>query len=172
MSHHPQTTAKLFGHPIHPMLVPLPIGFLIATFICDLVFWGTLNESWAIAAMWLLGSGLVAAALAATAGLIDFAGDRRIRDHRDAWLHMGGNVIAVMLALASFFLRWSQGAAEAALPWGLWLSLIVTGLLAFTGWKGGELVFRHGVGVLDEADRSAAAGTAHEHHDEPGWSPR
>lgn len=174
MSHHPESTAHINRHPIHPMLVPLPIAFLIATFVCDLVFWRGQNESWAIAAMWLLGAGLITAALAAAAGLIDFAGDRRIRQLRDAWLHMIGNVIAVVLSLVSFYLRWRYGAVEAVLPWGIWLSAIVTGLLAFNGWKGGELVFRHGVGVVDEVQPTPAADATRrrdERH-EPGWSPR
>lgn len=170
----PETTAHINRHPIHPMLVPLPIAFLIATFVCDLVFWRNHNDSWAIAAMWLLGTGLVAAALAATAGLIDFAGDRRIRQLRDAWLHMIGNVIAVVLSLVSFYLRWRHGAAEAVLPWGIWLSAIVTGLLAINGWKGGELVFRHGVGVVDVAEPTGVADATHrqDKRHEPGWSAR
>lgn len=175
MTHHPQSTAKIFGHPIHPMLVPFPIAFLVATLLCDLVFWRTHNDSWAVAAMWLLGAGLVSAALAAVAGLTDFAGDRRIRALRDSWVHMIGNVTAVVLALVSFFMRWRYGAAAAVLPWGLWLSVIVGGLLVFTGWKGGELVYRHRVAVMDETELHTATGTAPgqaEEHHEPGWSPR
>lgn len=158
MSLHPRSTAAIAGHPIHPMLVPLPIAFLIATFLCDLVFWRTVDDSWANAAMWLLGAGLVGAALAAMAGFIDFAGDQRVRQLRDAWLHMIGNVTAVVLSLVSFYLRWRYGAAEAVLPWGIWLSAVVVGLLAFNGWKGGELVFRHKVGVADEPEHSPVTG--------------
>jgi uncharacterized membrane protein len=39
---------------------------------------------WATSALWLLGAGLIAAALAAIAGLIDFVGDARIRQISDA----------------------------------------------------------------------------------------
>ena len=156
MTDHPRSTATIGGHPIHPMIVPFPIGFLVATFVCDLVFWRTQNESWAIASMWLLGAGIVTAALAATIGFIDFFGDRRIRGLRDAWLHMIGNTIAAVLAIVSFYLRWRYGAAAAVLPWGFLLSTIVFVLLLFNGWKGGELVFRHHVGMVDESERLAA----------------
>lgn len=156
MMPHPKTTARIAGHPVHPMLVPLPIGCWVATLICDLVFWRTASEGWAVAAMWLLGAGLVTAVLAALAGLADFAGDRRIRQIPDAWQHAIGNVIAVVLALASFGLRWRYGASAAVMPWGLVLSVAVAGILLFTGWKGGELVFRHGVGVADEPADIAA----------------
>jgi uncharacterized membrane protein len=76
----PVSTANIFGHPIHPMLIPFPIAFFVATFVCDLVFWQTGNAIWITAATWLLGAGIVMAALAAMAGLTDFLGDQRIRD--------------------------------------------------------------------------------------------
>jgi uncharacterized membrane protein len=146
----PKSTAQIAGHPIHPMLVPFPIAFLVATFVCDVVYWATRNPSWAVAAMWLLGAALVTAALAATAGLIDYLGDDRIRQKRQATLHLAGNVTVVVLALISFIIRLSNGAEAGALPWGIWLSLIVVLLLLFTGWLGGELVYRGKVGVADD----------------------
>jgi uncharacterized membrane protein len=145
----PVSSANFMGHPIHPMLIPFPIAFLVATFVCDLVFWQSGNSGWAVAAMWLLGAGLVTAALAATAGLVDFLGDRHIRNLSDAWLHAIGNLIAVLLSLFSFYWRYRYG-VTAAVPLGLILSLVVTAILLFTGWKGGEMVFRHRVAVYDE----------------------
>jgi uncharacterized membrane protein len=155
MTEHPRSTANIGGHPIHPMLVPFPIVFLVSTLLCDLAFWRTQGEVWALASMWLLGAGLVTGALAAVAGLTDFAGSPRIRALNDAWLHMIGNVVAVVLSIVSFYMRWRYGAAAAVMPWGLLISAVVFGLLLFNGWKGGELVFRHGVGVLDDAERHA-----------------
>lgn len=145
----PVSSANFMGHPIHPMLIPFPIVLFVATFVCDLVFWQTGDSGWAIAAMWLLGAGLVTAALAATAGLVDFLGDTRIRQLNDAWQHAIGNVIAVLLSLFSFYWRYRYGTA-AVIPLGLTLSLIVTAILLFTGWKGGKLVFVHRVAVYDE----------------------
>lgn len=145
----PNSTAKIAGHPIHPMLVPFPIALLVATLACDLAFWSTENDSWATAALWLLGAALITAALAALAGLADFLGDARIRALNDARLHMIGNVIAVLLSLINFYLRYAEGAAAAVFPWGISLSLIVVLLLLFTGWKGGELVYRHRVGIAE-----------------------
>ena len=70
----PRTTAKIGDHPIHPMLIPFPIAFLVATLVCDLIFWRTGNGAWSTASLWLLGAALVMAALAAVAGLTDFMG--------------------------------------------------------------------------------------------------
>jgi uncharacterized membrane protein len=104
---------------------------------------------WATAALWLLGAAIIAAALAAAAGLIDFIGDARIRNLSDAWQHAIGNVLAVLLSIFNFFWRFENGSAG-VLPVGLIISFVVIGIILFTGWKGGELVFRHRVAVYDE----------------------
>jgi uncharacterized membrane protein len=148
----PVSSANIAGHPMHPMLITLPIGFWVATLLADIGFWWTHAEGWATAALWLLGIAIIAAALAAIAGLIDFLGDERIRALSDAWQHAIGNVIAVLVSLFSFYWRYRYGAAG-VLPTGLVLSLIVVGIILFTGWKGGELVFRHRVAVYDEPGR-------------------
>ena len=146
----PRSTASLFGHPIHPMLVPFPIVFFISALATDLLFLATAGAVWADASYWLLAAGLATAALAALAGLTDFAGDSRIRALGDAWMHMIGNVVIVLLEAANLFLR--TGAATVGST-GVILSAVAVALLSFTGWKGGELVFRHRVAVQDEGSR-------------------
>lgn len=150
----PRSTASLGGHPIHPMLVLFPIAFFVATLVCDIVFWQSGIGEWATAALWLLGAGLVMAALAAVAGLIDFLGDQMIRSLNDAWWHAGGNVLVVLIELYSWYARYTQG-ADAVVPTGIVLSLIAVGLLLFTGWKGGELVHRYRVGILEHPEAQA-----------------
>ncbi|MCC6887069.1 MAG: DUF2231 domain-containing protein [Hyphomicrobiales bacterium] len=147
----PRTTASIAGHPVHPMLVPFPIAFFVAAFLCDLAYWQSAAPGWATAALWLVGAGLAAAAAAAVAGVVDFLGERAIRATRDAWWHGGGNVLVVLIEAYNWYLRYAQG-AEAVIPTGLALSALATVLLLFTGWKGGELVFRHRVGVLDDPE--------------------
>ena len=131
------------------MLIPFPVAFLVATFVCDLIFWRTGNPAWSTASLWLLGAALIMAALAAVAGLTDFLGDQSIRDLGAAWHHMIGNVIAVLLSLWSWYRRYEAGDA-AVLPVGLILSGIVVLILLYTGWRGWEMVYRHRVGVSDE----------------------
>ena len=144
----PRSTASIAGHPIHPMLIPFPVAFFVATFVCDLVFWRGGNPSWADAAVWLLGFGLIVAALAALAGLVDLLGEARIRDLNTAWLHAGANVLAVSIELYNWYSRYIHG-SSAVLPTGLVLSLIAVLILLFSGWKGWEMVYRHRVGVSD-----------------------
>jgi len=148
-----RSTANIGGHPIHPMLIPLPIGLLIAAFVCDLAFWGTGNAFWANVAFWALIGGVVTALLAALFGFADFFGDSAIRQMGDAWQHMIGNLIAVVLAIISLYLRYRGGIEAAVFPWGIATSFLVVLVLGFTGWKGGELVFRRGAGVVDVPPR-------------------
>jgi len=155
MARNPHSTASIAGHPIHPLVVTIPIAFFVAAFVCDLVFWRSANAMWASGATWLIGFGLIGAAAAAVLGLIDFLGDHRIRALNDAWWHAGANVIVVLIELYSWYARYTQG-PEAIVPTGLVLSLVVVLLLLFSGWKGGELVFRHRVGVLEDPDKLQA----------------
>jgi uncharacterized membrane protein len=151
ITHNPHSTASVAGHPVHAMLIPFPIAFFVATFVCDLVFWRTGNTGWVTGTLWLLGAGLVMAALAALAGLTDVLGDAQIRNLQDVWLHAGGNVLVVLIELYNWYSRYAHAEA-AVVPVGLILSLIVVLILLFTGWKGWGMVYRHHVGVADGSD--------------------
>ena len=48
----PKSTASIAGHPIHPMLIPFPIAFLVTAFVTDLAAWQSGNAAWAVASMW------------------------------------------------------------------------------------------------------------------------
>jgi uncharacterized membrane protein len=146
----PKTTAQIAGHPLHPMLIPFPIAFLVAAFACDLIFWRTGNAAWSTASLYLLGAALVMAGLAAVAGLLDFFGDERIREMSSAWHHMIGNVVAVLLALFNWYWRYTGGPV---IPWGLTLSTLVVLILLYTGWQGWGMVYRGRVGVEEAPEQ-------------------
>jgi uncharacterized membrane protein len=142
---HPHSTAKIGGHPIHPMLIPFPIVCFIGVLVTDIVFLSNHDAGWATASRYLLAIGLVMAALAAVAGLTDFMGDDRIRGSSDALKHMLANVTAVVLEIVNFFVRLNNNDAIGKM--GVYLSVIVVLILVYSGWKGGDLVYRHGIGV-------------------------
>src|SRR5689334_2588281 len=137
-----RSPASIKGHPIHPMLVPFPIVLFLGALATDIAFAVDGSEGWAEASKWLLGAGLVGALLAALAGFTDFFGSSRIREFRDAWLHMFANLTAVLIELVNFMLRLGDESSPGSL--GLALSGVVALILLFSGWKGGELVYRHG----------------------------
>jgi uncharacterized membrane protein len=90
------------------------------------------------------------AALAAIAGLTDYLGDERIRRLGDALKHMLANVTAVIIELVNLVLRLNNpGFAQST---GVYLSGVVVLLLLYSGWKGGDLVYRHGIGVHDTSN--------------------
>lgn len=139
------SAAAILGHPIHPMLVPLPIGALSLAIVSDLAYAATRDATWARTSQFLVLSGILTGALAGAFGATDFLARPRIRDHGSAWLHGGGNLLAVGLSAANLALRRNRrGRVPSA---ALGLSLATGTLLLVTGWLGGELSYRHRIGV-------------------------
>ena len=146
---HPRSTATLRGRPLHAMLVPIPIACFAATLITDVVYWRTASMMWANMSAWLLLIGLVVSVFAVAAGLLDFAGDRRIRELRAAWIHGIGNGAALVLSILNALVH-TRDAYTSVVPAGLILSALVVAILLVTGWNGWTMVYRHGVGVRDD----------------------
>lgn len=147
--HGVESSAAIGGHPLHHMLVPFPIAFLVGTLVTDIAFRYTADTFWARGSYWLLAAGIVTALIAAIPGLIDFMSIDRVRNVWVSWAHMIGNLIVVALAAINLWLRWDDPAAGAAGA-GLWLSLLTTALLVFNGWLGGELAYRYRVGSIED----------------------
>lgn len=143
-----RSTASIAGHPLHPIIIPFPIAFLTGALVTDIVYWLTVGEFWAGMSFWLIVGGLVMGLLAAALGLIDFLTIERARAHTGGWIHAGGNVLAMILAFVNIWLRWSEPAA-AVMPWGILLSLLTASVLGISGWYGGELAYRHKIGVIE-----------------------
>lgn len=150
-----EARAKLFGHPIHQMLIVFPLGLLATALLFDLIALA-LNRHQGLftASYYMIAAGVVSGLLAAVFGLIDFlkipSGTRAKRVGR---LHGAGNVVVVVLFAASWFLRREVPADPPTLA--IALAAIGAGLATFTGWLGGELVGRLGVGVDDGANLDA-----------------
>ncbi|MEG5016054.1 MULTISPECIES: DUF2231 domain-containing protein [unclassified Microcoleus] len=141
------STVSVAGHPLHPVLIVFPVAFLVGAAGTDIGYWLTSDPFWARASVWLIGAGFAAGILAGITGFLDFFKIKRVRDRSAGWLHMGGNVAALVLSLINLLLR--QGnPAEPIVYTGLAISIVVATLLGVTGWFGGELSFRHKIGVI------------------------
>ncbi|MGH7572444.1 MAG: DUF2231 domain-containing protein [Gemmatimonadota bacterium] len=137
--------ARLFKHPIHPMLVPVPIGLWIFSFVCDLVYrFLSDNVIWDEVAFYTMAGGIVGALLAALPGFVDLLSLNDPATRRIALAHMLVNLTTVVLFAINLWLR-TNSPPGAGVP--VVLSLVGVLLLGVAGWLGGELVFRHGVGV-------------------------
>jgi uncharacterized membrane protein len=138
------TPASVKGHPIHPMLVALPIGLWVFSLVCDIVFhagWG--GPTWKVVASYTIAAGVVGALLAAVPGFIDFLSIRDRRVGRTALTHMVLNLLAVALFAISFGIRIPHPLD--ALPAVISAVGIVAVLVS--GWLVGELVYVHQMGV-------------------------
>jgi uncharacterized membrane protein len=163
-----ESKAKLLGHPIHPMLVVFPLGLLVTSLIFDAIRLATGSDELAVAAYWCIAAGIVGGLVAAVFGLWDWlAIPAGTRAKRVGLWHGVGNVVVVALFAASWWLRsGSPGYVPDVVA--LVLSLVAVAIGAVTGWLGGELVDRLGVGVDEGAHLDApsslagnpAAGTA------------
>ena len=147
------TRVTVAGHPIHPMLVTLPIGLWIFSLVCDLVFMSTGDSRWATTAYFTLGGGIVGALLAAVPGFIDLLGLHEPRAHRVGLFQMVLNLAFVAVQAANFWLR-SADEPTGALPLGI--SIVAVAALVASGWLGGHLVHVLGVTQPGEAQTHAA----------------
>lgn len=149
-----ESRAKLFGHPIHQMLIVFPLGLLAMALIFDVIHLLTANGYWSEIAYWMIGAGVVTGLLAAPFGFIDWlAIPQGTRAKRVGALHGIGNVVVVLLYAGSWLLRSSAPALPSTLAFVL--SFAGGGLALFTGWLGGELVDRMAVGVDEGAHLDA-----------------
>jgi uncharacterized membrane protein len=146
--------ARLFGHPIHQMLIVFPLGLLATAVIFDVIALVTGNTRWAEIAYWLIAAGIIGGLAAAPFGLIDWLGvPGGTRAKRIGLLHGGGNLVVVLLFAGSWLLRRDNPLAPETLA--LVLSFAGAALALVTGWLGGELVDRLGVGVDEGAHVNA-----------------
>lgn len=142
----PRSTASIFGHPIHPMLVPFPIAGFLGVLICDLAYIGSENLFWLNMGAWLIAGGLLFGGVAAIFGLIDFIFGRDIRRLPAAWAHLILNVLLMIVQVFNLLIH-SRDGWTAVVPAGLTLSIIGAVLLLASGWMGAAMVYRHRVGV-------------------------
>lgn len=151
-----ESRAKLFGHPVHPMLVVFPLGLFTAGVVFDIIFLFGGNPTMAVVSFWMITVGIVGGLLAAPFGTIDWlAIPEGTRAKAIGLYHGVGNVIVMLL----FLISWIMRVGEAADPggWAFVLSFVGMGLALFTGWLGGELVDRLGIGVYDDANTNASS---------------
>jgi uncharacterized membrane protein len=139
------TPASIQKHPIHPMLIALPIGLWIFSLVCDVVYlmdWGGIL--WKDMAFFTMLGGLCGALLAAIPGFIDYRSITDPQVQRIGWWHMVVNLSVVALFALNAYLRMG-GDPGNRLP--VLLSVLGICLLGVSGWLGGEMVYVHGVAV-------------------------
>lgn len=151
--HGVESTAAILHHPIHPMLIPIPATTLLGVVVTDIVYRSVGDPFWAEASWWLLLVGLISGVVAAIPGIIDMATIREVQRLPSAYVHGIGNLLALALAAANLMLRGDHLAVDTV---NLALSIAVAAILVVTAWLGGELSYRHRIGVIADDSDSAA----------------
>ncbi|BBA37153.1 protein of unknown function DUF2231, transmembrane [Methylocaldum marinum] len=148
-----QSRAKILGHPAHSTLIVFPLGLLATGVVFDIIYLMTDSPSFLTVAYWMIAAGIIGGLVAAPFGLIDWLA---IPSHTRAkfigLVHGVGNLIVLLLFIGSWWLRRNIDFPGA---WAFVLSFAGLALVLITGWLGGELVDRLGVGVDDDADLNA-----------------
>jgi len=145
-----ESKVKFAGHPVHPMLIVFPLGLLATAVIFDIIYLVSDNSRWTLVAYYLIGAGTIGGLVAAATGWLDwFAIPNGTRAKRIGLQHGVGNVIVLALFILSWVLR--RDSPELPPTGAIVAGLLGFGLAAVTGWLGGELVDRLGVGVDDGA---------------------
>jgi uncharacterized membrane protein len=141
------TPASIKSHPIHAMLVPLPIGLWIFALVADVVIHAGGDPGWRTAAFYAIGVGIVGALLAAIPGLIDLVSLPPGPTRRTGIIHMVLNLLAVAIFAVNFLTRFKTVDHSGRLL----LTALGVVVIAISGWLGGKLVYEGGVGVAPSA---------------------
>ncbi len=149
-----ESSAKALGHPIHQVLIVFPLGLLATAVVFDVLRLITDADGFSVASYYMIAAGVLSGLLAAVFGLIDYlAIPAGTRARRVGALHGVGNVVVLLLFAASAWFRWPAPTAPSVVALGLSFCGMLLALV--TGWLGGELVERLGIGVDPGANPNA-----------------
>jgi len=149
-----EARAKVMGHAVHQMLIVFPLGLFSTAVIFDVVHLISGGATWSLVSYWMIAAGIIGGLCAALFGAIDWSKiPSGTRAYRIGVLHGLGNVVVVALFAVSWWLRRPDPGNPSAVAIGF--MIVGAALSLVTGWLGGELVDRLGVGVDEGANLNA-----------------
>jgi uncharacterized membrane protein len=146
---------NIAGHPVHAMLVNIPIGLWVFTLTSDVAFVVTADPRWQATAYFTLAGGIAGALLAAIFGLVDLLGLSGSRERRLGIFHMSLNLAIVVIQAINFALR---ATSQTTSGLTLALSALAVAALLVSGWLGGQLVHVLGVTQPGHAESTTVQG--------------
>jgi len=126
-----------FGHPLHPLMVQVPLGAWISAAVLDLIG----GKGNATAAKTLVGVGLVSSGGASVAGYVDWSELDR-EQLRTGWVHQAVNWVGISLYGLSWMQRKHGNHGAGKLLGFAGLAVVGVG-----GYLGGHLAYRQRAGV-------------------------
>ena len=144
-----ESKARLGKHPIHPMLIPFPLALWTTSFATDVLFYFHRNTSLLLISKYMLGAGIIGAAAAAIPGIMDWSAIKHPEAKKVANWHARINILALIVFCASLYLRLGRNAdlVGRRLTIPFLLSLVGVILISISGYLGGDLAYRYGIGV-------------------------
>ena len=143
-----RSRVTIAGHPVHPMLIPFPLALWTTSFVVDLLFYFFRHPTLLIISKFMIAAGCIGALAAAIPGIVDWLAIKNGDVKKVANWHARLNITALVVFAASLFLRLGSYSElvgrKLTIPF--LLSLVGVILIAISGWLGGELAFRYGVG--------------------------
>ena len=159
-----RTHARIHKHPVHPMIVVLPMGLWIFSFICDIAYLISKWELYRQTALVTMVGGILGGIFAGVSGFIDymFVKDQNRRARKIGFFHMALNLAAIFLYVVNALYRGNPEHAGSNFPYFLSAATIV--IISVSGWLGGEMVYVERIGVYegphpnpeDETEKAAA----------------
>lgn len=145
-------------HPLHPALVHFPLAFLLGGSAAHMVYAFADSEKIWDFSLWLIGAGLCASLPAVLAGAYDFyvyiIRRKRTEFYSKVSLHMMAMISAIFVYATCFIYGFKAGADDVSVSLILVLSLSAAAILIIGGWLGGELVYRHGCGIITDQEKT------------------
>ncbi|HUP20263.1 MAG TPA: DUF2231 domain-containing protein [Gemmatimonadota bacterium] len=138
------------GHPLHVILVDLPIGLWIGAFAADLAAMATGDPFWARVSWWAIAGGIVTALAAAVPGLVDYFRSVPPGSAARSTAFRHGSVNVGIVALYTLNLFWRGAELAPGQPGWIWafgMSAVGVAALTYSGWLGGELVYEYQMGI-------------------------
>lgn len=143
---------RLFGHPVHLMLIHFPTALVPAAFLFYLISYFKKDILFASAAFYCITLGLVVGLLAAVFGAMDYF---RIPSENSGWKkaswHAVLNVTWMMIIGVILGLQLQNYPVIPVPSLGIVVAALVPTLgMLISNYLGGELLFRHKIGTIEE----------------------
>lgn len=144
---------KIFGHPLHIMLIHFPSALFPMEFACSAINYYTKNPSFAEASFYAMSGGTMLGWLAVVFGAFDLIGifEKKPEVMQKALLHGGINILVVIVYTVLTYLQYKsypQVRPDSLLL--LFMKALTIGFMLFGNFIGGSLILKHKIAVENE----------------------
>jgi uncharacterized membrane protein len=146
---------KLAGHPIHVMIVHFPLALFPVSLLFDFIYYKLNDPSYSVMSFYCLVLGTAGGYIAAVFGMVDLVNLVNLKKEsavmNKAMIHAGVNTSVILFYTILVALRYKQVDFVASSQTLFMVANLLLNIMMIVGAHyGGDLIFRHKVGVVDE----------------------